>query len=298
MLGCFGMNAKPVTAIIVTYNSAQVVSRALQSLARQPAAGAIIVVDNASTDGTREIVRRDFPQVQLIENAANQGFGRANNLALEQVATPYALLINPDASLHEGALAILLAAALRFPRAAILAPALYDEKGLRHESAKRNVWERERIFSPRGDTVEFLSGAVWLVNMAALRGIGFFDPNIFLYYEDDDLCLRAATAGYELAYVPEARAEHSMGTSSGLPSPAAEYFKQIHMAWSRLYIEDKYRGKKPMLALAQRQRLIYRFKAFLYFLLLNSRRAWRYRARLAGIVRYTAQFSSNAGQNS
>ncbi len=70
-----------------------------------------------------------FHKVKLLENPRNEGFGRANNRALEKVKTPYALLMNPDAMLKEGALQCLLEAAKRFPDAAIVAPVLYDEQG-------------------------------------------------------------------------------------------------------------------------------------------------------------------------
>ncbi len=80
--------------------------------------------------------------------------------------------------------------------------------------------------------------------MEAMKRVGFFDSNIFLYYEDDDLCLRARQAGYGLVLAHEAAAVHAKGASSGAVKPEVEFDKQKHMIWSRLYIEKKYRGGK------------------------------------------------------
>lgn len=281
-----------MTATIVAYNSVDVISNALKSLLCCPAITEIIVVDNCSTDDTCELIKRDFPEVTLIENPKNDGFGRGHNIALKRITTPYALLFNPDAVLTEGALDALITAAEKYPDAAILAPALYGVDGKRHHSFKRNVFSRERssgIFTPPdGDCcADFLSGAVWLCNMKHLRAIGFFDPNIFLYYEDDDLCLRARKAGGGLVYVPEAKSIHLMGSSSGKYNAGADYFKQRHMVWSRLYLEQKYKGKESAHKLASMLNLQYGFKAAFYRLILDKKKFNRYQGRLAGVFEFT-----------
>lgn len=277
---------KSVTAILVAYNSAGVIAKALEALAT-PEIASIIVVDNCSSDATCDLIKEKFPQVKLIENPRNDGFGRGNNIGLAKVQTPYALLVNPDAMLEEGALSTLLASAEAHPDAAILAPALYNEKGELHVSYKRNVWEREKNSSPPPeDEIEYLSGAVWLLNMKLMKQVGFFDPNIFLYYEDDDLCLRTIRAGYRLRYVPSARVMHLMGASSGEVKPESEFFRQKHMAWSRLYMEGKYRGEKAARWLAARQNVLFSLKAAFYFFLMNARRTARYRGRLQGVFAY------------
>jgi N-acetylglucosaminyl-diphospho-decaprenol L-rhamnosyltransferase len=283
---------KSVTAILVAYNSEGVIADALKSLAGQAEIASIIVVDNCSTDNTCELLRRDFPQVTLIENPRNDGFGRANNIALNKVRTPYALLLNPDAVVAPGALPALLAAAERYPDAAILAPALYDEEGRLHRSHKRSVFTREasgdEYVSPEGDIcADFLSGAVWLLNMRLMKEIGYFDPHIFLYYEDDDLCIRARRAGYGLVLVPDASATHLMGASSGRPKPEAEFFKQRQLIWSRLHLEKKYRGEKAMRRLALKLNMEYSFKAAWYCLQFNREKLNRYRGRLAGVSEFT-----------
>ncbi len=237
---------QPVTVILVSYNSAFVIGEAIASVIRDPLVAQVIVVDNASSDNTREIVRADFPQVVIVESPDNLGFGRANNLALQRTKTEFALLLNPDAALEPGALAALLEAATRHEDAALLAPLLHDEQGNTLASFNRDLFVRRRkmpFIEPEGDTcADFLSGAAWLLRMAAYTHVGGFDPALFFYCEDDDLCLRLRQAGYSLVLAPEARALHRLGKSSA-PTPESERFRLYHFTRSRLYMERKYRGK-------------------------------------------------------
>jgi len=276
-----------VTAILVAYNSGAVIEASLSRLIDAPEISEIYVVDNCSTDHTVELIQRDFPKVKLIENPSNLGFGVANNMALGKVRTDYALLINPDAVLQEGAMALLLEAAERYPDAAILAPELRDEKGEIHISYKKSVFEREKnnglAIIPEGDVcADYLSGAAMLCNMAHWKQVGFFDPKIFLYYEDDDICLRMRKAGFGLVLVPEAKCVHLMGSSSGSANPAGEFFRQKHMIWSRLYVQQKYFGKKSAAKLSAKLRAEYAMKAALYTVLFNKKKLARYKGRLAG----------------
>jgi GT2 family glycosyltransferase len=281
-----------ITAILVAYNSAGIIGQALHSLCGQPEIASVVVVDNCSTDDTCELIRRDFPDVKVIENPKNDGFGRANNRALKSVQTPYALLVNPDAVLKEGALKALLAAANNYPDAGIIAPVLYDAQGELDQSYKRNVFAREKkrgeFIVPEGDLcAEFLSGAVWLFNMKLMKQVGFFDPAIFLYYEDDDLCLRVQQAGYGLVLATSAAAMHVKGASSGSPKPEAEFDKQKHIVWSRLYIEKKYHGERAARRLALRLRFDYGFKLSWYYVKFDMRKINRYRGRLAGVFEFS-----------
>lgn len=286
------MITQPVTAVIVAYNSQDILARCLHNLERQAAIAQIIVVDNCSTDDTCELVREKFPDVILIENLHNLGFGWGSNTGLEKVATPFALLINPDAMLEEGALEALLDASNRYKDAAILAPLLADGNGHAHKSYKQNVFDREKskgkYHEPEGDLcADFLSGAVWLMNVEHMRKVGFFDTQLFLYYEDDDMCLRVRKEGLGLVLVSSARALHDMGTSSGELSIQQIAMRQEQLAWSRLYIEKKYLGVEAARKLAARQRIEYGFKASLYTLQFNWKKVARYRARIKGIFDFT-----------
>jgi N-acetylglucosaminyl-diphospho-decaprenol L-rhamnosyltransferase len=274
-----------VTAILVAYNSAEIIGNALKMLVSAPEIDEIIVVDNCSSDATCMLIRRNFPTVILIENSGNVGLGRASNIGLERVKTSFALLINPDALLKEGALPLLLQAAKDYPDAAILAPALVNTEGRVYRNFKRNVFNREKksgqYIEPQGECcAEFLSRAVMLLAMEQMKNIGYFDPNIFLFYEDDDLCIRARRAGYGLVFVPQAKAVH---LKKKLPTPALEYFKQAHMRWSRLYLQFKYFGMDSAQHFAIKLHFVYAFKIVAYTLLGKFAKANRYRGRLKGV---------------
>ena len=279
-----------VTAILVSYNSSRVLPDAIGSLLTQPEIARIIVVDNASMDGTCALVKEKFLSVEIIKGTENIGFGRANNLALETITTEYALLINPDATLDEGCTRALLDVMQENPECAIAAPTLYDANGKMLESYKRNVFDREKnkykYVPPEGNAcADFLSGAVWLLRMEHFKASGFFNPDLFLYYEDDDLCMTAHANGFSLILCPEARARHNMGTSSDAAGDLRA-LKQHHLMLSRLIIEEKYHGKIAATKLAKKWYRRYALQAFGAFITFQMRRLRIYTARLSGIVKY------------
>lgn len=236
-----------VSVVTVTHHSAAVIEPCLRSVAK---AAQIIVVDNASDDGTPDLVRRILPSAMVIENRIGRGFGNGANQGLERVSAEYALLLGPDSTIDTGSLALLVDAADRWLEAGMLGPSIIAPDGHIEPSHDIGLFERmdapkrhDLQFSPEGPLcADHLSGAVLLVRMDALREVGFFDRNIYLYYEDDDLCIRMRKAGHTLVLVPEARATH-VGGGSSRPSVHHRWEKFWHMAWSRLYIEEKYKGR-------------------------------------------------------
>lgn len=272
--------SKSLSVIIVTYNSAEVIGACLNSI---PKWAKVTVVDNASTDDTLQIVKETCPRAHVIANKENLGFGCANNLALEKAKEPFTLLLNPDSVLREGALELLMQVAEEYPEAAIIAPQLYYEDGSLQHSYKTSVFKREKhratYVEPSGDLcAECLSGAVMLLRMDAMKQVGFFDPKIFLFYEDDDLCLRVRKSGFSLVLTPRAAVVHHMGRSS---PPTAEiiFRKNWYMSWSRLYLEKKYKSE----ALAQYRAVmdvyVYGFKTAGYALMFKKEKMVRSYAR-------------------
>ena len=132
---------------------------------------------------------------------------------------------------------------------------------------------------------EFLSGAVTLLRMSAYHQIGPFDPRLFLYYEDDDFCMRLRTAGFSLILVPDAVVSHVGG---GSVRPSAHYYweKYWHMAWSRLYLEEKYHGRAARRRTANANLLRFAGKTLGNAIVLRRAKAWRDLARLFGTAGY------------
>jgi N-acetylglucosaminyl-diphospho-decaprenol L-rhamnosyltransferase len=283
------MTQSRLTVIIVTHNSAEVITQALESI---DTAFPVMVVDNASTDNTCALVIAACPRATLIQSNENLGFGRANNLALAQVTTEFALLLNPDAVLREDTCTQLLHAADTYKEAAIIAPVLLGGDGVPQDNFKGSLFARGVHGLPplpEGDVCAgYVSGAVMLMRMAQMQALGFFDSAIFMFYEDDDICMRIKASGYTVLVAARAVAVHRSGSSS--PQSTRYIFrKNWHMGWSRLYIEQKYRGRKQAWQLAALQFLLYSSKTMGYALLLKKKKAVKSLARLYASLAFMAR---------
>jgi GT2 family glycosyltransferase/glycosyltransferase involved in cell wall biosynthesis len=232
-----------IAAVVVSYNTRELLERCLLSLRGQDDPQLrMIVVDNASTDGSSDLVRTRFPEVALIELGENAGFARANNAAFERChADEYVLLVNSDAFLAPGALAELLAAARRHPEAAVVGPRLLNVDGTLQRSAwpfpnagrlllealgAHRVLRRCGLLEDLGTwghdeerAVDFLIGACLLVRMDALNEVGGFDPAFWLYGEEADLQRRLAARGWAVVLAPHASVTHVGGASSNESLP-------------------------------------------------------------------------------
>lgn len=223
-----------MTVVTVTHDSRDAIEGFLAAL---PAEVALVVVDNASSDGTPDTVARSRPSARVIRNADNRGFGAGCNAGLDATATEFALLLNPDARLAPGALEALVVAADRFPDAAILAPTIIGRDGRRVRSfdttrLRRRALPRRRDAEPWPEgpaCFDFVSGAAMLLRPGGgLR----FDESLFLFYEDDAICAAARARGQAIMLLPDAMVEHAGGTSSP-PTLRIRWRKAFHMALSR-----------------------------------------------------------------
>lgn len=259
-----GAVADRVTAVLTIYNSGHVVARALASL---PEGVRAVVVDNASRDGGAEIARAARPDLELVAQPVNGGFGRGYNAGLRLVRTEFALVVNPDLTIAGDALRLCLAAADARPDAAIL--------GACDGAAEEPAGE----FLP----AETVSGSFMFLRMSALKSFGLFDENIFMYFEDDDLCLRARGAGWKVGHVAGARVAH-VGGGSTRPSFDSAAEKSRLWAQACAYFADKHAGT-PEGRRARRKLRGYRLKA-LIGLFGNGPKAQRNRALAEGLAQY------------
>ena len=286
-----GADAWARTSVVaVTHDSGHVIGPCLASVAQ---AAAIFVVDNASHDDCLATVRATTPGAEIVANPVGLGYGNGANQGMERVTSEFALVINPDAVLRTGALDALVAAADAYPDAAMLGPAIYNPDGSLEISHDAGLFERAGLDARRdGESAPegplcagFLSGAVFMLRMSAVRATGGYDPAIFLYYEDDDLCLRLRAQGYSLVLVPGAQAEH-LGGGSIRAGWASHWEKFFHMAWSRLYFEAKHQRTGTSEATALGHALGFAAKALGYALIGQAKKAVRDAARASGSLAY------------
>lgn len=237
---CFALDQ--VTAVVVSYNSAHCAKGLGEQLAQWPH---VIVADNGSADDTPAQLRAAMPHAQVLELGENRGFGAANNVALQQVQTPYALLINPDCAVTAADAEALLASMAQWPQAAIMVPQLLENGG---RPQVNYGWVRQQ-WGAKGPAAEAVTcvgnacGAAMLLRLSAMPTRDWFDTRFFLYYEDEDLCLRLFQAGKPVLVEPAVRVAHANRGSVRGPRPLkVEYGRGYHHARSKVLFTAKHRG--------------------------------------------------------
>jgi len=234
---------KDVTVVCVTYQSRRLVETLSDTLRPYPN---IVVIDNASTDGTVPALRARLPRATFIENLGNDGFGKACNAAMTRVRTPLVLLLNPDCEIEPGAVDALLEALRRYPGAGIVAPQSLDRSRKPRKSFRPAFHARMKKAAYRVPdatcSARWLHGCCLLLRTHAFRLVGGFDERFFLFFEDDDLCLRMHEAGHSCLLEPSATVVHAGGASSG-PGFRNQFHRCFHYVRSKHLITRKYLGK-------------------------------------------------------
>ena len=258
------MNEK-LTLIIVSFNSSDSIllnQKELLLSKKHPA----IILDNASPDDSGAILRTQLPMVDVITLPENWGYGRAANIGLRQVKTPYALLLNPDLEVTSEQIDKLLQHVKHGPEStAIWGPA-----------TKKNDFVN---CAPRETTR--IHGSAMLFDVEKIKKVGLFDENFFLFSEETDLCERTIRAGYTLQICPDVFFNHFGGQSSA-PSKQVDYMKWWHFGWSQCYRMTKHRQctiwKNP-----QRKYITYTLHSILAT---SSRQRSKWRAKAAGTLAF------------
>lgn len=274
-----------VTVIVVTFNSAHCLPALKASLHGFPQ---VVVVDNGSDDASAELSKSFLPHARVLALPNNLGFGAANNRALAQVVTPFALLLNPDCEITAEAVKILVETARQFPEAAVVAPQLLKANGTSDVNYRwpRLIWKSEGPGVHDGPAcVGFVCGAAMLLRVRAFEPIGFFDEQFFLYYEDDDICLRLFKVGLPMIIDPHSTAIHrSRGSVRGKKPLRSEYLRGFHHAQSKLIYTSKHVSQTS--ARRQKTRLVIEtsLAVLLRLLLPSPRLIARLLGRLRGLL--------------
>lgn len=253
--------------IVVNWNGGEFLRRSLESVSRFPPHldYEIIVVDNASTDGSREWLASLGDRIRLIANAENVGFGRANNQAFAATEAPMLFLLNSDAELQEGAIDRLIATLGEDEHIGVVGPRLINSDGTLQPSVWRNPLTPVEMITTafslyklmprrmRGDLLlgfhwdhakrrraQMLSGAALLVRRKVIESVGGFDESFHMYGEDNEWAMRIVRGGWWMLFEPDATVMHHQGQSSArrwstLEKRQKEYegffrFQRLHLS--------------------------------------------------------------------
>ena len=245
-----------VSTIVVSFNTRDHLLRGLASLESVVLPLEVIVVDNASSDGSPEAVAERFPATRLVRNAENAGYARASNQGIVLARAPYVLLLNSDAEVRPGAVETMVALLDARSRVGATGPRTREPDGSVQVSfgpplTPLNEWRQRRLVkgvrarepgalgrATALAAVEhepaWLSASCLLARREALSAVGGFDEAFFLYEEDVDLCRRLRQAGWTLVFTPEAEVVHHRGRSTDhAPDRARLEYHRSHLLYYR-----------------------------------------------------------------
>ena len=244
-----------LTIVIVSYNVRRDLDACLQSIVARtaPIDATIVVVDNASTDGTPDMIRARYPGVRVIESGDNLGFARANNVGIRATTSDFVLLLNPDTVVPEDGIQRLAQTLARSPEAACVGPRLVDATGRTELSfgwtispwgetkqklvgalydrrvgfATKWVEQRTRESGER----DWISGACLLARRSDLEAVGLFDERFFMYTEDVDLCASFRARGRKVLFDATVEIQHLRGRSAAANPRTEALRRQSHVAF-------------------------------------------------------------------
>lgn len=262
-----------LSVVIVNWNVRDLLRRCLQSIFNNTTGISfeVFVMDNASADGSVEMVRSEFPSVSVIANNGNFGFARANNLAMQKSRGDFVLLLNPDTEMVGNSLGHLVGLARAHPDAGVVGCRFLNPDGTIQPSVRRlprlldhimillklhhvfpNIRPIRRYLAAdhdeaREQNVEQVSGTFMCVSRAVIRTVGLLDERFFIWYEDVDYCRRVVAAGFKVLYTPEISIINHGGKSFEqvvalkkqrmMNRSMAQYFRKHHSTTAWLIVQ-------------------------------------------------------------
>ena len=247
-----------ISVVVVSFNSCEELGKCLGALpeAANGVSLEVLLIDNASTDNSADLVLKEFPSVKLIKNPINLGFAAAVNQAARIATSRYLVLLNPDSVLSPGTLRMAIRKMEQHPKAGMGGGLLVSPKGEPQPSARlfpsalnqvlthsglawkyphsRFFGRADRTWAPieKDAQVDWVPGAFAIIRKEVFDRMQGFDERFFLYAEEVDLCRRMKQAGYEVWYWPEIRVVHEGGASArSLPGHFSEQGAQLTL-WS------------------------------------------------------------------
>jgi GT2 family glycosyltransferase len=266
------MSIKDITVVIATFRSEEKIKNCLNSIDKQTK---VLVIENSNNLSFKENLEKEFSNVECILTGANIGYGSANNIGLKKVTTKYALILNPDATLHPSALENFIKATEKIYDFAVMAPYIQEEKNKFDKNYLKNI-------SPV--QVDNVKGFAMFLNISEFKEVGFFDENFFFYFEEIDLCKRLVNSGKRIYLIPEIKIDHGGGISHDQAiNVEMELSRNWHWMWSTFNYHKKYKGFFVSFFIILPKMISAIIKVLIYTLIFNKKKKIYYQ-RLSGLI--------------
>ena len=266
------MSIKDITIVIASFKSEKKIKDCLNSIDKQ---AKVLVIENSNNLSFKENLEKEFSNVECVLAGTNIGYGSANNIGLKKVKTKYALILNPDATLHSSALENFIKATEKIYDFAIMAPYIQEEKNKFDKNYLKNISPVE---------VENVKGFAMFLNISEFREVGFFDENFFFYFEEIDLCKRLINHGKKIYLIPEIKIDHGGGLSHDQSiNVEMELSRNWHWMWSTFNYHKKYKGFFVSFFIILPKMSSAIIKVLIYTLIFNKKKKIYYQ-RLSGLI--------------
>ncbi len=266
------MSIKDITIVIASFKSEKKIKNCINSIDKQ---AKVLVIENSSNLNFKENLEKEFNNVECILAGANIGYGSANNIGLKKVKTRYALILNPDATLHSSALEKFIKMTEKIHNFAIMAPYIQEEK---------NKFDNIYLKNTQPVEVENIKGFAMFLNLSEFKDVGFFDESFFFYFEEIDLCKRLINQGKKIYLIPEIKIEHGGGVSHDESINAEmELSRNWHWMWSTFNYHKKYKGFFVSFFIILPKMSSAIVKVLVYSLIFNEKKKIYYQ-RLSGLI--------------
>ena len=261
-----------ITVVIASFYSSEKMFRCIESIDHNIK---IIIIENSNDYILKDQIISKFNNVEVILSEQNLGYGCANNLGLSKVKTNYALIINPDVVLKEGAIKNFFLTIKKIPNFGIIAPVSKNEKYQNFNLGLDNDLKE----------VENVKGFAMFFNMKNFKDLEFFDSNFFLYFEEIDLCKRLRSKNIKIYIDPSIKVDHLGGSSHNqIINIQMELSRNWHWMWSTFYFYKKHYGYTSAFFKIFPKLFSSIIKFIFYLIIFNRLKKNIYKYRLLGII--------------
>ncbi len=232
-----------ITLIIVCFNSYKLIKKNLSEISKFKT----IIVDNSKSDEIRLLVK-GVKNIKYIKTKKNLGYGKGNNLGVSESKTPFILILNPDILVESKSIKILYNSYFNYENVGILAPSLYDNNNNRRSNGSLSYINKEKISKKNilnnqkaeGNTCyQFVVGCAFLIKKDFFDKIGGFDKDLFMYFEDNDICDKTLEKNKSIIEIPESKMIHLQGLSADNSFLQSCKLSIIHKVSEYIYYKKK-----------------------------------------------------------